>query len=50
VAFFANVKASSVCIHLSCLLCIQPVVHGEHYRPQGRRTIGRRKKRWREQL
>jgi len=28
VAFFASVKASSVCIHLSCLLCIQPVVHG----------------------
>ena len=28
VAFFANVKASSVCIHLSCLVCIQSVVHG----------------------
>ena len=28
VAFFACVKASSVCIHLSCLVCIQSVVHG----------------------
>jgi low affinity Fe/Cu permease len=28
VAFFASVKASSVCIHLSCLACIQSVVHG----------------------
>ena len=28
VAFFASVKASSVCIHLSCLVCIQSVVHG----------------------
>jgi len=28
VAFFANVRASSVCIHLSCLVCIQSVVHG----------------------
>jgi len=28
VAFFASVKASSVCIRLSCLVCIQPVVHG----------------------
>jgi hypothetical protein len=28
VAFFASVKASSVCIYLSCLLCIQSVVHG----------------------
>jgi hypothetical protein len=28
VAFFASVKASSVCIHLSCLECIQSVVHG----------------------
>jgi len=28
VAFFANVKASSVCIHLPCLVCIQSVVHG----------------------
>jgi hypothetical protein len=28
VAFFASVKASSVCIHLSCPVCIQPVVHG----------------------
>jgi hypothetical protein len=27
VAFFAGVKASSVCIRLSCLLCIQSVVH-----------------------
>jgi len=28
VAFFASVKASSVCIHLTCLVCIQSVVHG----------------------
>jgi len=28
VAFYASVKASSVCIHLSCLVCIQSVVHG----------------------
>ena len=28
VAFLASVKASSVCIHLSCLVCIQSVVHG----------------------
>ena len=28
VAFFASVKVSSVCIHLSCLVCIQSVVHG----------------------
>jgi len=28
VAFFVSVKASSVCIHLSCLVCIQSVVHG----------------------
>jgi hypothetical protein len=28
VAFFASVKASSVCIHLSCPVCIQSVVHG----------------------
>ena len=28
VAFFASVKASSVCIHLSYLVCIQSVVHG----------------------
>src|SRR5215475_6997671 len=28
VAFFASVKASSVCIHVSCLVCIQSVVHG----------------------
>jgi hypothetical protein len=28
VAFFASVKASSVCIHLSCLACTQSVVHG----------------------
>ena len=27
VAFFASVKASSVCIHLSCLVCIQSAVH-----------------------
>ena len=27
-AFFASVKASSVCIHLSCPVCIQSVVHG----------------------
>ena len=27
VAFFASVKASSVCIHLSCPVCIQSVVH-----------------------
>jgi len=28
VAFFASVKDNSVCIHLSCLVCIQYVVHG----------------------
>jgi hypothetical protein len=28
VAFFASVKTSSSCIHLSCLVCIQSVVHG----------------------
>jgi len=28
VTFFASVKTSSVCIHLSCLVCIQSVVHG----------------------
>jgi hypothetical protein len=28
VAFFASVKASSVCIRLSYLVCIQSVVHG----------------------
>jgi len=28
VAFFASVKASSVCIHLSCPVCIRSVVHG----------------------
>jgi len=28
VAFSASVKASSVCIHLSCLVCIQSIVHG----------------------
>jgi len=28
VAFFASVKASSVCIRLSCPVCIQSVVHG----------------------
>jgi hypothetical protein len=28
VAFFASVKPSSVCIHLSCPVCIQSVVHG----------------------
>jgi hypothetical protein len=28
VAFFASVKVSSVCIHPSCLICIQSVVHG----------------------
>jgi hypothetical protein len=28
VAFFASVKASSVCNRLSCLVCIQSVVHG----------------------
>jgi len=28
VAFFASVKASSVCIYLSCLVCIQSLVHG----------------------
>jgi len=27
-AFFACVKASSVCIHLSCLVCFQSAVHG----------------------
>ena len=28
VAFFAGIKASSFCIHLSCLVCIQSVVRG----------------------
>jgi hypothetical protein len=28
VAFFVSVKASSVIIHLSCLVCIQSAVHG----------------------
>jgi len=28
VAFFVSVKTSSVCIHLSCLVCIRSVVHG----------------------
>jgi hypothetical protein len=28
VVFFASVKAGSVCIHVSCLVCIQSVVHG----------------------
>jgi len=28
VASFASVTASSICIHLSCLVCIQSVVHG----------------------
>jgi hypothetical protein len=28
VAFFAGVRASSFCIHLSCLVCIQSVVCG----------------------
>jgi len=28
VAFFASVKTSSVCIHLSCPVCIQSVIHG----------------------
>jgi hypothetical protein len=29
VAFFAGVKASSFCIHLSCLVCCLSVVGGE---------------------
>ena len=28
VAFFASVKTSSVCIHLSCPVCIRSIVHG----------------------
>jgi hypothetical protein len=28
VAFYASVKASSVCIHLSCPVCILSAVHG----------------------
>jgi hypothetical protein len=28
VAFFAGVRASSFCVHLSCLVCIQSVVRG----------------------
>ena len=28
VAFFTRVKTNSVCIHLSCPVCIQSVVHG----------------------
>jgi hypothetical protein len=28
VEFFASVKASSICIHLSCPVCIQSVIHG----------------------
>jgi hypothetical protein len=27
-AFFASVKASSVCIRISCQVCIQSIVHG----------------------
>ena len=34
VAFFASVKASSVSIHLSCLLCLQSVVRGEELKRQ----------------
>jgi hypothetical protein len=29
VAFFAGVKASSFCIHVSCLVCCLSVVRGE---------------------
>jgi hypothetical protein len=29
VAFFANVRASSFCVHLPCLVCIQSVVRGD---------------------
>jgi hypothetical protein len=29
VAFFAGVKASSICIHLSCLVCSLSVVNGK---------------------
>jgi len=36
VAFFASVIASSVCIHLSCLVCIQSVVHWMHTRQDRR--------------
>jgi len=32
VAFFASVKASYVCIHLSCPVCIHSVVHGVRIR------------------
>jgi hypothetical protein len=32
VALFASVKTSSVCIHLSCLVCIQSVVYGARSR------------------
>jgi hypothetical protein len=32
VAFFASVKTNSVCMHLSCLVCIQSVVHGVRIR------------------
>jgi hypothetical protein len=28
VAFFASVEASSICIHLFCLVCFWSVVHG----------------------
>src|SRR5215470_10862647 len=31
VAFFSSVKASSVCIYLSCLVCIQSEVHIYYY-------------------
>ena len=31
VAFLASVKASSVCIHLSCLVCLQSVLYAYTY-------------------
>jgi hypothetical protein len=32
-AFFASVEASSICIHLSCLVCFQSVAHGVWRKP-----------------
>ena len=42
VAFFVDVKASSFCIHLSCLVCSLSVVRGEWSRlfcSHGRRNL-----------
>ena len=44
-AFFAGVKASSFCIHLSCLVCIQSVVRGVWSRELQTECILQRKRR-----